>query len=353
MDANEQSLPPQAIVMEMVMGAWVSQTISTITRLDVPDLLHEHGALTARQLTDEYGVDANPEFLERALRASASLGIVTEDQEGRFGSTDLSGVLTLESPASVKKLVEVMGGSWWKIWTGLEDAIRTGTSQAKNQLGMEYWDYCAANPKEMEDFGEAMKSNSVNSMNAVLEHCDLEGFSTVVDVGGGFGHLAMALCAKYPELRGVVLDLPDTVKLAESKAADQPCELLARMEFTGGDMFESVPEGDAFLLKHIIHDWDDPRCRTLLANCVAGMSEGGRVICVDAVLPPMGDTGGVAGKLLDLDMMVFIPGMERTEAHWRELYDSAGLEVVSITPIEDNFGTSIIEGARPGHTSKS
>ncbi len=347
MDATEQSPPPQAIVMQMVMGAWVSQTISTITRLDVPDVLHEHGALTARQLTDEHGVDAKPEFLERALRACASLGIVTEDEKGCFGPTELSEVLTLESPASVKKMTEVFGGSWWKIWTGLEDAIRTGTPQAKNQLGMEYWDYCAANPKEMEDFAEAMKSNSINSMNAVLEHCDLEGFSTVVDVGGGFGHLALALCAKYPGLRGVVLDLPHTVKLAESKAADQPHDLLARMEFAGGDMFESVPAGDVFVLKHIIHDWDDRRCQELLANCAASMSEGGRVICVDVVLPPMGDTGAVAGKLLDLDMMVFIPGMERTETQWRELYASVGLEIVSITPIQDNFGTSIIEGARP------
>ena len=135
MSETETAPPPQAVVMQMVMGAWVSQTISSISRLDVPDLIHQQGPLTAAELTAQHGLQAQPEFLERALRACAGLGIFREDAEGRFGPTPLSEVLTSASPFSVKKLAEMFGGSWLKVWTGLPDALRTGQPQAGNQLG--------------------------------------------------------------------------------------------------------------------------------------------------------------------------------------------------------------------------
>jgi hypothetical protein len=338
--------PPQAIVMQMVMGAWVSQTISSVTRLNVPDILQAHGPLTARQLTDNHGVNAQPAFLERALRACASVGIFTEDPDGRFGPTPLSEVLTLGSPASVKKLTEVFGGTWWRIWTGLPEALQTGRPQAKAQLGMEYWDYCKANPEEMEDFGEAMKSNSLSSMHGVLEHCDFSEVQTVIDVGGGFGHMAISLLRRYPHLRASVLDLPDLMPIAEKQAAGEDPDILARLSFVGRDMFADVPPGNAYILKHIIHDWDDASCIQVLKNCRARMQGNGRIYCVDAVLPPIGDTSGTAAKFLDIDMMVFVPGKERTEAEWRSLYEVAGLELIAITALNDNFGTSIVEGVK-------
>lgn len=342
----QETPSPVAMVMQMVMGAWVSQTISAVTRLNVPDLLREHGAKTALELTREYGVGAKPEFLERALRACASIGIFSEDKDGRFGPTALSETLTSASPVSVKKLAEIFGGSWWKIWSGLPDALRTGQPQAKPQLGLEYWDYCKANPKEMEDFGEAMKSNSLNSLRGVLEHCNLSGIKKIVDVGGGFGHLILALLKKYPDLRGMVLEVPDLVPLAKERLSGEAADVCSRIEFVGGDMFEKVPPAEAYIMKHIIHDWDDDRCVRLLKNCRAGMVGTGRVICVDVVLPPMGDTGGAAAKFLDLDMMVFIPGKERTESQWKALFESADLKINSMTPLQDNFGTSIIEGEK-------
>lgn len=132
------SPPPEAIVMQMVMGAWVSQAISTLTRLDIPDLLKEHGSQTARALTEKLGVEAKPEFLERVLRACASVGIFREEANGRFGPTALSDTLTSTSPVSVKKLAEVFGASWWKLWGGLERAVRTGESQPMAMFGMAY-----------------------------------------------------------------------------------------------------------------------------------------------------------------------------------------------------------------------
>ena len=346
MSKEEPAPPPQGVVMQMVMGAWASQTISSISRLNVPDLVQRHGPLTAAELTSEHGVDARPDFLERALRACAALGIFSEDAQGRFAATPLSEVLTTTSPVSVKKLAEMFGGTWWKVWAGLPDTLRTGEPQPRTVLGMEYWDYCNANPQEMEDFAEAMKSNSLNSMRGVLEHCDFSDVTTVVDVAGGLGHMVVALLSHHLHLSGVVMDLPDLEPLVRQHAASQPTGVQSRMRFEGGDMFEDVPGGQVYILKHIIHDWDDARCTRLLQNCRARMQEPGRLLCVDAVLPPMGDTGSAPAKLLDLNMMVFIPGKERTEAQWQALYREAGFRITSITPLNDNFGTSIVEGVK-------
>lgn len=340
------SPPPQAVVMQMVMGAWVSQAISTLARLDVPDLLKAHGPQTASELAERVGAEARSELLERVLRACASVGIVTETADGRFGPTELSEVLTASSPLSVKKLAEVFGATWWKLWGGLESALRTGESQPRALFGMSYWDYCRANPKEMEDFGEAMKSNSLSSMQGVLSSYDFSRFTRVVDVGGGFGHLAIALLERYEHLRAVVLDLPDLIEMARRQAEGLDEGVMGRLEFVGGDMFQRVPEGDVFVLKHIMHDWDDARCLRLLENCRKAMQGDARLLCVDAVLPPMGDTSGVPAKFLDVDMIVFDMGKERTEAQWKELYAGAGFELASITPLRDNFGTSIVEGRR-------
>ena len=341
-----EPMPPQAVVVQMVMGAWVSKVISDVTRLNVPDVVQAHGPLTALELVSKYGVEARPDFLERALRACASLGIFTEDARGKFGPTPMSEVLTSGSSASVKKLVESVGGTWWKVWTGVYDAIKTGEPQCRNQLGMEFWDYLGANPKEMEDFGEAMKANSLSSLRGVLENCDFTDVSRVVDVGGGFGHMAVALLKKYPSLQAVVLDVPNLIPIAKKSLPSEDAAVAARLEYVGADMFDSVPRADAYILKHIIHDWDDARCIRLLQNCHRSMEENGRVICVDVVLPPMGDTSGTAGKLLDIDMMVFIPGKERTQAQWEHLYRTAGFRIESITPLLDNFGTSIVQGVK-------
>ena len=258
----------------------------------------------------------------------------------------MSEVLTSGSNVSIKKLAEIFGASWWTVWGGLASALRTGEPQAKNKLGMEYWDYCNANPKEMEDFGEAMKSNSHRSLLGVLAHCDLSGARKVVDVGGGFGHLVVALLEKYPDLRVVVLDQPELIPIAKQNLPVEDESVASRMKYVGADMFEGVPRADVFTMKHIIHDWDDAGCIRLLQNCNASMDGDGRVISVDAVLPPMGDRGGTAAKFLDIDMMVFIPGKERTKTQWEALYDAAGFKISSITPLQDNFGTSIVEGVR-------
>ena len=342
----EQSPPAEAVIMQMVMGAWVTKVISEVTRLGVPDLVKQHGSMHAAEMVTTGGIQAEPNALERILRASASLGVFTEDATGRFGATPLSDVLTSDSPVSVKKLVEAMGGPWYRGWAELLEAIKTGRPQIRRVFGMEWWDYLNANPKELEDFGEAMKSNSLNSLRGVLENCDFKGVEKVVDIGGGFGHLAVALLEKYPTLRAAVMDVPDLIALAQERSQANDGAIANRLEYIAGDMFDSVPPADVYIMKHIIHDWEDEKCIQLLENCRRSMEGDGRVICVDSVLPPMGDVAGVPAKLLDINMLVFMPGKERTEDQWSHLFRTAGFEIRSVTPIHDNFGTSIVEGVK-------
>jgi hypothetical protein len=333
--------------MQMVMGAWISSAVSGITRLDVPDLLAEHGPSTATQLVEHSDLQLDVGGLERALRACASLGLFSESADGVFGLTPLSEVLTRRSPVSVKGIAEMFGASWWKVWGGFAEAVQTGSSQATAQLGMEYWEYCNENPAELLAFGEAMKSNSHRSTLGLLEHCDFSGDQTVVDIAGGLGHLCVALLERYPNLRGVLLDLPTIAPLANQHLDSVAPTVRERIEICGGDMFESVPRGDVYIMKHIIHDWDDARCIKLLNNCRAHLDpsgRNGRIICVDAVLPPMGDTTATPAKFLDLNMLVSFQGKERTRTQWGALFAAAGLAVESVVPLQDNFGTSIIIG---------
>ncbi len=343
--AVPQSLPPQAIVMQMVMGGWLARAISDISRLDIPDAIKKHGPMSAADLVAT-GVDAKVDALQRVMRVCASVGVFTEDPRGKFGPTPLSDVLTANSPVSVKVIAQEAGGLWLKLWTALADGIRTGEPQSRQIVGMEWWDYLNANPKELETFGEAMKSNSLNSMRGVLEKCDFTAVRRVVDVGGGFGHLVVALLQKYPNLRGALLDVPDLIPVAQRSFPVSDPRVASRLEYVGGDMFQSVPPADAYILKHIIHDWDDDRCQRLLRNCRDSMEGNGRLFCVDTVLPPMGDTGATPAKLLDLLMLLAIGGKERTRQQWEDLYRAAGFQITDVTPLHDNFGTSIIEGAK-------
>ena len=337
-------VPPEGIVMQMVMGAWVASAISGITRLNIPDLLAEHGPCTAEQLAKHSSLELHPEALARALRACASLGLFSESSDGVFGLTPLSEVLTKNSKSSVKGIAQMFGASWWKVWSGFAEAVQTGRSQATAQLGMEYWEYCNENPAELLAFGEAMKANSHRSTLGLLQHVDFSDAKQIVDVAGGLGHLTVQLLERYPQARGIVLDLPKIVPLAEQNLGQLAPGVRERIEFRGGNMFESVPAGDVYIMKHIIHDWDDASCLKLLRNCRAGLAPNGKVICVDSVLPPFGNTGATPAKLLDLNMLVSFQGKERTREQWDALYGEAGLKIQSITPLQDNFGTSIIVG---------
>jgi SAM-dependent methyltransferase len=342
--AVPEPIPPQAVVMQMATGALISKVVAEATRLNIPDLVKRHGSMTAAELIVKGGLSADPSALHRVLRACASTGIFTEDALGRFGPTELSDTLTADSPVSVKKIVELMGGMIYKVATELSATIRTGQPQVRAIFGLEFWDYLNANPKELEDFGEGMKSSSLSSLRGVLEKCDFADATHVADIGGGFGHLALALLEKYPHLQATVLDRPEVAGMARQHLQIADPTVAARLSYSGGNMFESVPQADVYIMKHIIHDWEDEKCIKLLENCRRCLPPNGRVICVDTILPAVGDTTGTGAKLLDIIMLTHLTGKERTQRQWAELYRAAKLNIRTVTPIQDNFGTSIIEG---------
>lgn len=335
--------PPHAMLLEMLFGAWTAKILAEVVRLDVPDALAD-GAMTAEELVRRAGIKANPQALHRALRACAALGVVSEDASGRFGPTRLSRLLTRDAPASLKRLVEYSGGTLWKVWTGLPEGLATAEPQARAQLGQEFFDYLAANPRALEEFGETSKAHGAVATKGVLERYDFGGVRNLVDVGAGFGVFSLAALERYPELRAVVFDLPEVIARAPAQLPVTDPGVAARLSYVSGDMFADVPPGDVYVLKLILHDWDDASCVAILRNVAARLEPGGRVIAIDAVLPPLGDVSDVPSKLLDVNMMLLLPGKERTRAEWEALYFDAGLAITAMIPIPDAFNTFVIEG---------
>jgi hypothetical protein len=332
------------MLFEMLFGAWTAKILAEVVRLDVPDALAA-GPLTADELVRKAGIRAHPVALHRALRACAALGVVTEDSVGRFGPTRLSALLTRDTPGTLKRFVEYSGGLLWKVWTGLPEGLATGASQARAQLGLDFFDYLASNASALEEFGETSKAHGAVTNAGVLERYDFGGIGTLVDVGGGAGHLVAAVLERYPDLRGVVFDLPEVVDAAPTLLPVLNDAVARRLAYTAGNMFDAVPPGgDAYVLKLILHNWDDASCTTLLRNVCARLSPGGRVICIDTVLPPLGDVSDVPSKLLDVNMMLLLPGKERTRVEWEALYRGAGLAITALIPIPDAFNVFVIEG---------
>ena len=338
--------PPHAILFEMLFGAWTAKILTEVVCLDVPDALAA-GPMTAAELVARGGVKADPQALHRALRACAALGVITEDTTGRFGPTRLSALLVRDAPGSLKRTFELSGGLLWQVWSGLDAGLATGQPQARAQLGMEFFDYLAEHPTSLRIFGEALKAHGAVTNKGLLERYDFSGIRHLVDVGGGFGHLMIGVLERYPEIvRAVVFDRPETVAMAPSEMPVLDARVAARLDYVGGNMFEDVPPADAYVLKLVLHNWDDASCVRLLKNVTARLERGGRVLCIDNVLPPLGDTSNVPGKLQDLNMMLLSTGRERTRAEWEAFYRDAGLAITAVVPVPDTFGAFVIEGRR-------
>jgi hypothetical protein len=180
-------------------------------------------------------------------------------------------------------VAQEVGGTWLRIFGELSETIRTGEPQSHRVFGMGWWDWLNANPTELANFGEAMKANSQNSMEGVLEKCDFRGVAKIADLGGGFGHLVIALLEKYPTLNGIIVDLPELIPVAKEKNP-APNGVASRLEYHGQNMFERVPPADAYIMKHIIHDF---RASHL---CRCGAAADGRYF---------GDVGKVSGPADD------------------------------------------------------
>ena len=329
-----------AELMQLLMGYRATQAIHVAAVLGIPDLLAA-GARHSDALAEEAGAD--PDALYRLLRALAAIGVLEEDGERGFALTPLGEPLRSDVPGSLHGWALLVGRpDHWRTWGNLEHSIRTGENAFRALHGMDIWEWRAARPEASAVFDGAMQSLTAHSNRAVLEASDFGRFGTIVDVGGGNGTLLAAILGAHANARGVLFDQPHVVAGATSVLES----VADRIDVVAGSFFESVPEGgDAYVLKMIIHDWEDEEAVAILRVCRAAMSAEARLLVIERILAPPNE--GADGKFSDLNMLVMPGGRERTEGEFATLFERAELRLAQTVPTA--AGIAVIEavGSKP------
>ncbi len=320
-------VPPPAAVLEMMTGHWFSQAMYIAAELGIADVLRD-GPLSPEPIAEK--VDANPDAIARLLRLLASRQIFVRHEDGRFGLTPMANVFRSDAPVSVRGIVRFWGHPLhWENWSNLPYSVRTGKPGVEALRGKPMFDWIADNPDFGAVFNTGMTSLSTMETDPVLNAYDFSAFDTVVDVGGGLGRLLAAILTNYPRLRGILFD-------AESVVADAPDVLDAsgvadRCTVVGGSFFESVPAGgDAYLMKHIIHDWDESKVLEILRNVRSAMRTGAKLLAVEFVVPE--DDREHISKVLDLEMLLIGAGRERTAGEYADLLRRADFRLNRVIP---------------------
>lgn len=331
--------PPQAALFQMIVGCWVSQMISIVARLGIADLL-AGGPRGGAELARAAGTDADA--LRRVLRALAGLGIFAEGDPGVFELTPTAEYLRAGVPGSLRAMAVMVGEDWhYRTWGQALHSLRTGQTTFTHVFNEEPFDYLARRPDEAATFHEAMTGFSAAGNPAVAAAYDFSGGVTVVDVGGGHGSLLADILEANPEARGILFDQPHVV--AGARPHLEARGVAGRCELVGGDFFETVPRGgDFYLVKHVIHDWAEEQALRILRNCHRAMDAGSRLLLVEHVIEP--GNGPSFGKLLDVEMLIFAGGRERTGEEYRALLAAAGFELTNVIPAQCTL--SLIEAVK-------
>ena len=342
---NSDLQPPAAALRQMIMGFRTTQLIYVAAKLGIADLLKD-GARSSHDLATSAGADARA--LHRLLRALASLGIFSETADGCFELTPLAQPLRSGIPGSLRGMAILYGEEWcWRAYGALLHSVRTGQTAFDHVHGMRIFEFLSNNAGPAVVFNQAMSAFTEQESVAILGAYDFSTAATVIDVGGGHGTLMAALLKAYPEMRGILFDLPMVVEGARSVLAQEG--VASRCTVAAGDFFRSAPpRADLYILKSIVHDWDDERSIAMLKNCRASIADDGKLLLIERVVPP-GNVPSEA-KLFDINMLVNTGGFERTEAEYRALLKAAGFTLTTIIPTQSPL--SLIEAAAvPGHGS--
>ena len=316
-----------ADLVRLVDGFRVTQTLHAGVEFGIPDLLAD-GARTADDLAE--ACDADPSALYRLLRTLASLGILHEADGRRFSLTELGQPLRGDVPGSLRGWVRLTGRDHvWRSWGNLTNAVREGKNSFRMLHDADIWEWRADHPEESAIFDEAMMSLTGAGNSAILDAYDFGRFETVVDVAGGNGTLLAGLLAAHPQMRGILFDQEHVVSGAEPVL--RAAGVLDRCKVVAGSFFSSVPEGgDAYVLKSIIHDWEDDESVAILRTCRESMGPEAVVLVIERDLGPPNENP--VAKLSDLNMFVMPGGRERTIDEYAELLDRAGLRLDEAHP---------------------
>jgi O-methyltransferase domain/Dimerisation domain len=336
LSANE--VPDRDALLRMTNGFQVSQAIHVAATLGIADLLADVPK-SADELAEAAG--AHAPTLYRLLRALVSVGVFAEGDDGRFGLTPLAEYLRSDVPGSLRAWAMQIGQTYfWTSWGHLLHGVRTGEPAFPKVYGTTAWEYRAARPEEGAVFNAAMTDLAAGVAETVAQSYDFSGIEVLADVGGGEGALLAEILTANPGLRGVLFDQAHVV--AAARALSERPDVADRCELVGGSFFEGVPEGaDAYLLKSVIHDWDDGEAIEILRKCRAAMGSAGRLLVVEPIIRPGNDPN--PAKFMDLNMLVMLGGRERTADDFERLYAEAGFRLTGVFPTRSHF--SVIEGA--------
>jgi hypothetical protein len=282
------------------------------------------------------------------MRATSSVGVLSEGPDGKFSQTPLSAVLCRDAKPSLRALAIMQNSEWhMRGWERLEYSVRTGKTALDEVLGMPLFEHFKKNPAAAQVFNDAMTDFSMIDSPAVAAAYSFESIGSVVDVAGGHGLLLATILGRNPNLKGTLFDAPHVIEGAKEGPLKPFLGRLGpsndvRCTLVGGDMFTFVPAGaDAYLMKHIIHDWPDDLCIKLLKLCRKAVNPGGKLLVVDSVIQPGNDFS--PAKFLDLQMLLFPGGLERTEKQFRDLFAASGWRLNRIVPTP--AGDAVVEGS--------
>jgi len=331
---------PVQHVLQVATGYIASAALYVAITLKLPDLLSA-GPLSIADLARATGT--NEDALYRVLRLLASLEIFEEVRTGQFALTPAADVLRQDTPGSMRSMAVFLSDPLhFDVYAHLLDSVSTGRPAVEKTLGMPVFEYFAKHPDYSAVFNDAMTAFSAPVIGAAIEAYDFSRFGLIVDVAGGHGEVLMSILKACPGVRGVLADVDHVVEGAKSRIA--AAGLTGRCEAVVCDFFQAVPEGgDAYIMKHIIHDWDDDRASTILGNIGKAMGhKRGTVVLLESVIPegPEPDLG----KFIDLEMLVFPGGRERTAAEFRALFARSGFDLARIVPTKSPL--CVVEAVR-------
>lgn len=330
-------MPPQVRMLQMMNAYRLTQSISVAAKLGIADLVAD-GPKSSEELARATGTHAPS--LYRLLRAVASFGIFVEDENGLFGLTPRAAMLRTNVPGSIRAYAIVQGDEWhWRMWGGILHSVKTGEPAFDHLYGMDFQEYYEQNPEVAKKFDAAMVGVLGMTDAAITANYDFSSAGKVVEVGtgGGDGNLIAAILQKNPTVQGVFFDLPARIEQARVTAA----AVGDRCEFAGGDVLQSLPPGgEVYILKNLVHDYDDERAIKLLKNCHEAIAENGKLLVVEMIVPP-GNEPSLA-KIVDVEALIMTAGaIERTEEEYRQLFDKSGFKLTKV--ISTRSPMSIIE----------